>query len=104
MKTNYSKFMKKNHQMTKSEPQPEAVIEEVVDIPEETVEEEKKFGIVECEQLYLRKEANKESEPVTILKKNEELVIVSEDDPEWYEVCTASGQEGFCKKKFIKAK
>lgn len=67
----------------------------------ENAKDETKMGKVICGKLYLRSKPSAEGEEITILNKDEELMIVSEEE-EWYEVYTAAGQEGFCKKEFIK--
>lgn len=67
----------------------------------ENAKDETKMGKVICRKLYLRSKPSTESKEVTILNKDEELMVVSEKE-EWYEVYTAAGQEGFCKKEFIK--
>lgn len=71
------------------------------DVAVEQIEDKTQMGKVICGRLYLRSEPSSDSESITILNKDEELMIVSEDDPEWYSVYTAAGQEGFCKKEFI---
>lgn len=59
------------------------------------------MGYVLVRKLYLRSEPTLDSEVVTILNQNDELMIISEDS-DWCNVYTASGQEGFCKKEFIR--
>lgn len=68
---------------------------------EETVKEI--IGIItDCLKLNIRKTPDKDSEIVAIATCLEELRIdpsASTDD--WYAVCTVSGIEGFCMKKFV---
>lgn len=68
---------------------------------EETVEEI--IGVVtDCLRLNIRKEPNKDSDVVVIVACLDELKIdpdASTDD--WYAVCTVTGIEGFCMKKFV---
>lgn len=55
------------------------------------------------DKLYVRKEANVDSEPVGIVTKDDDLsidVIHSTDD--FYKVYTSNGLEGYCVKKFVK--
>lgn len=55
------------------------------------------------DKLYVRKEANVDSEPVGIVTKNDDLsidIIHSTDD--FYKVYTSNGLEGYCIKKFVK--
>lgn len=61
------------------------------------------IGVVtDCLKLNIRKEPNKDSDVVVIVTCLEELKIdldASTDD--WYAVCTVTGIEGFCMKKFV---
>ena len=61
------------------------------------------IGVVtDCLKLNIRKEPNKDSDVVVIVTCLEELKIdpdTSTDD--WYAVCTVTGIEGFCMKKFV---
>lgn len=73
----------------------------------ETVEEKVLMGtIYNCDRVYVRSAANKDSEPLTDLHKdNEVLVTGTSNDSEnvgWYKVCTATGIEGYIMSKFVK--
>lgn len=61
------------------------------------------IGVVtDCLKLNIRKEPNKDSDVVVIVTCLDELKIdldASTDD--WYAVCTVTGIEGFCMKKFV---
>ena len=61
------------------------------------------FGVVTgCQRLNIRAEPTKESVVVTIVTCLDELKIDPDNSTdEWYAVCTASGVEGFCMKKFV---
>ncbi len=79
------------------------------EIPEDIrVEEvvEDIIGVVtDCLKLNIRKEPNKDSDVLVVVTCLDELKIdpdASTDD--WYAVCTASGIEGFCMKKFVAVK
>lgn len=55
------------------------------------------------DKLYVRKEANVDSEPVGIVTKDDDLsidVVNSTDD--FYKVYTSNGLEGYCVKNFVK--
>ncbi len=85
------------------------VLVDSTEIPEDIkVEEvvEDIIGVVtDCLKLNIRKEPNKDSDVVVIVTCLDELKIdpdASTDD--WYAVCTASGIEGFCMKKFVAVK
>lgn len=70
----------------------------------ETVEEVAEvFGVVtDCLRLNIREEPTKDSAVVTIVTCLDELKIDPDNSTdEWYAVCTASGVEGFCMKKFV---
>lgn len=62
-------------------------------------------GIVDCEKLYVRKEATINSEPLAIINKSEEVSIdLNESTEDFYKVHTTSEVEGYCMKKFINVK
>lgn len=70
----------------------------------ETVEEVAEvFGVVtDCLRLNIREEPTQDSAVVTIVTCLDELKIDPDNSTdEWYAVCTASGVEGFCMKKFV---
>lgn len=68
-----------------------------------STEEVEMFGVVtDCLKLNIREKPDKNSGIVTVVTCLTELKI----DPtmstgDWYAVCTASGIEGFCMKKFV---
>lgn len=104
--TNYSKPAKKA-------PQPEVPTEvnEVVDAPKTDtpiVPEPKKplIGIVaNCFSLNVRTGPSKDSDVICeILSKSEVEIDESESSEDFYKICTASGVEGFCMKKFIEVR
>lgn len=71
---------------------------------EETVEEDDtKLGKVDCDLLNIRPEANTNGDPVTQVKRGEELLIMSglDDRSDWYYICTAAGIEGYVMKRFV---
>lgn len=70
----------------------------------ETVEEVAEvFGVVtDCLRLNIREKPTKDSTVVTIVTCLDELKIDPDNSTDdWYAVCTASGVEGFCMKKFV---
>ena len=70
----------------------------------ETVEEVAEvFGVVtDCLRLNIREEPTKDSVVATVVTCLDELKIDADNSTdEWYAVCTASGVEGFCMKKFV---
>lgn len=111
--TNYNKMSKKRDEETKEILEkideiipPKAEVEEIVEPEPEVVVEPEPMpieGVVSgCDQLYVRSEASIESEPLGIIKHGTNLRIYeSESTEDFYSVCTESGLEGFCMKKFI---
>lgn len=78
-------------------PVEEPVVEEVI------VAETKRGVITDCAKLNVRSEPSREADVVCIIDATTDLVIYEEESTEdFYKVCTASGAEGFCMKKFIK--
>lgn len=85
------------------------ILDDSIDITEDQpvvkTDEEKRelYGVVtNCLRLNIRKTPDKDSEVVVIATCLDELRVdptASTDD--WYAVCTASGMEGFCMKKFV---
>ena len=81
-------------------------VEESTNEIEETKEEvtEEVIGkIIEFEKLYIRKEANKYSEPVGIVTDKDYLSIdIMHSTDDFYKVITSNGLEGYCVKEFVK--
>ena len=65
---------------------------------------ESKIGIVvDCLRLNLRSEPSTDSEVIRTIDSSAELVVYeNESTDEFYKVCLADGNEGYCMKKFIK--
>lgn len=114
--TNYNKISKKHNKETEELlekideiiPQAAEVEDPVEEIVEEIVEESVPEpmpveGVVSgCEKLYVRSEASTESEPLGVIKCDTNVRIYeSESTDDFYSVCTETGLEGFCMKKFI---
>lgn len=86
--TNYNKMSNKD-----------VVENEVEPVAEPIVEVE---GRVNCRKLYLRSEADVESEPLRILSDGTLVrVYLTTSTDAFYHVCTVNGLEGFCMKPFI---
>ena len=66
----------------------------------------KMMGIViNCQKLNVRERPNVDSKVVTVVTYLDELEVNEcEFDNDWYAVCTATGIEGFCMKKFVAVK
>lgn len=107
---NYSRFSSnKFNQQNNELKQPvaeEPVLqdEEGNKVLEETLELEVKKGrVFNCDLLYLRSDANKESDSLAILSRNEEVeVFIKESTNDFYKVKTSSDIYGYCMKQYIK--
>lgn len=52
--------------------------------------------------VYLRKGPDKSFDYLTVIKKDEELLIdLTDYYMDWYNVCTSTGVEGYVMKKFV---
>lgn len=72
---------------------------ETVKIPETVI------GMVSgCAKLNVRAEANLFSDVVCVLDNMSEIMInVDKSDKDWFYICTVSGIEGYCMRKFVEA-
>lgn len=61
------------------------------------------IGVVtDCLKLNIREKPTKDSRVVTVVTCLDELEIdMGDSNDGWYAVCTATGIEGFCMKKFV---
>ncbi len=57
--------------------------------------------IIGADEVYVRKEPNKESEPITSVKKDVEFLVYELEDGEFTKICLSSGIEGYMMTKFI---
>ena len=89
----------------------EGVVEEHITEPEvivpnieDGVENNEVIGKISgFEKLYVRKESNKDSEPVGIVTDKDDLSIdLSHSTDTFYKVITSNGLEGYCVKEFVK--
>ena len=89
----------------------EEVVEEHITEPEiivpnieDSVENNEVIGKISgFEKLYVRKESNKDSEPVGIVTDKDNLSIdLSHSTDTFYKVITSNGLEGYCVKEFVK--
>ena len=88
----------------------EEVTEEVTDqeviVPsiDNNVENNEIIGKINgFKNLYVRKEASKDSEPVGIVTDKDDLSIdVARSTDDFYKVITSNGLEGYCVKEFVK--
>ena len=74
----------------------EPVVTEIVQTPDN--------GVVNCERLNVRKRPSKDAEVLCVINKNDKIKLLNEQNEEFIKICTASGIEGYCMKKFINVK
>lgn len=61
--------------------------------------------VTDCMRLYVRKEPSADGEVVTVIDcLSKVMVDIDASTDEFYKVCTASGAEGFCMRKYIALK
>ena len=60
--------------------------------------------VVGCAKLNVRKEPNLFADIVCALNVQSEIEIdVEKSDKDWFYICTATGIEGYCMRKFVEA-
>lgn len=112
--TNFSKHFKNNNQneikrepITEFEELTDEEINELneTDVIDVNVEETTEGYITNCKKLYVREKADKNSDHLCIIGESDKVLIDLEKSTEdFYKVCTTSGVEGYCMKKFISIK
>lgn len=61
--------------------------------------------VVNCAKLNVREEPSANAEVVCVLDVMSEIKIdASKSDNEWFKICTATGVEGYCMRKFVDAR
>lgn len=111
-KKNYNKMFNPNPEPVVETPVIDEVVEEIVDPvevevepePEPVVENVQLGKVVDCAQLNVRTKPSLSAELATDrpLKRNTELMIYPDESTEdFYKICTESGINGYCLKKFI---
>lgn len=87
-------------EVTEEVTEPEVIVPSI----ENNVENNEVKGKVSgFENLYVRKEASKDSEPVGIVTDKDDLSIdVAHSTDDFYKVITSNGLEGYCVKEFVK--
>lgn len=106
---NYNQMSKKNYDKTETIEQVEQVeipVETPVETksvePVEPIKPEPIEGTVNCEKLNVRSDSTIDSDPVGVINRDSKVFIYeNESTDEFYKVCTATGLEGYCMKKFI---
>lgn len=87
-------------ELTEESTEPEVIVPNI----EDGVENNEVIGKISgFEKLYVRKEANKDSEPVGIVTDKDDLSIdIIHSTDKFYKVITSNGLEGYCVKEFVK--
>lgn len=109
---NYSNYSKNNETEEVMTPPVEEEVTETVDTveqpkvkepAEEPVPVNKTGMVTDCAKLNVRKNPNTNSEVLCVIEAASKVVIDEENSTGgFYKVCTESGVEGYCMKKFIK--
>ena len=80
-------------------PATEPVVEDVVEV---VIPKAKEAVVVDCAKLNVRVEPSSDAEVVGQINASTKLeVYEDESTDEFYKICTHSGVEGYCMKKFI---
>lgn len=80
----------------------EIVNSETVEVNNVEVPETTNGVVTGCAKLNVRKEPSKEAEVLCVINELSAVVVTVEESTEdFYKVCTPSGIEGYCMKKFI---
>ena len=87
-------------EVTEEVTEPEVIVPSI----ENNVENNEVKGKVSgFENLYVRKEASKDSEPVGIVTDKDDISIdITHSTDDFYKVITSNGLEGYCVKEFVK--
>lgn len=105
---NYTNYNKPANQAPRPEPQEPVTntVEPVQKVEEVAKPKNPITGVVaNCFSLNVRTGPSKDSDVICeILSKSEVEIDESESSEDFYKICTASGVEGFCMKKFIEVR
>ncbi len=92
-----------------AEPVVEPVVEQAVEQaikPVETVTPQKTIEgvVVNCAKLNVRAKPSVDGDIVCVLNVASEIEIdIDNSTYDWFKICTASGVEGYCMRKFVEA-
>ena len=107
---NYSKPANNKVEKTEPEVRTENLEDEVLVSETDTeIQEAKKKvevvisgKIIDCDFLNVREQASVDANVVCLIGKDDEVMInKNESTEDFYKVCTATGIEGYCMKRFI---
>lgn len=77
------------------------------EIPNEVSTNNKIGSVKNAKAVYVRKEPNKESEPLGVIYENSEVTVdlnETDESSDFYKVITQDNIQGYCMKKFIEIK
>lgn len=102
---NYHEFSNELNDFVPME-ETESIEVEEEEVSDDSVETLDDYDIVEAKvgesRCYLRAEASKDSDSLSILEPGDELMVdLQESNYEWVYVCTASGKEGYVMKHLV---
>lgn len=102
-KINYNKMFEEPVQVEHFDDIVEEVTEMLDFAPEPEPRPVTAVGVVDCKnKLNLRVEPDANANIIKILDKGAEVLIYTEESTaDFYKVCTESGLEGYCMKKFV---
>lgn len=95
-----NEVLETTEEVTEEVTEPEVIVPSI----EDGVENNEVIGKISgFEKLYVRKEADKNSEPVGIVTDKDDLSIdLNHSTDTFYKVITSNGLEGYCVKEFVK--
>lgn len=110
-KHNYSKYSNNNYKKQHDVVEETPVVEEPVVAPAPEVEVEQpqvvapvEGKVVDCAKLNVREKPAADAAVVRVIDVDTTVIIdVEKSTDEWFHVCTATGVEGYCMRKFVKA-
>lgn len=100
---NYNKFYKKDINEQEIETNTQLIYEnepESRDFAEEKNDGPFYAKVANCNKVYLREQADKDSQWIKILEKDDDILIEEWNDY-WYKATTNSGCDGFIMKDFV---
>ena len=110
---NYNNYSKPaNNKVEKTEPEVRTEnLEDEIPVSETDTEVQETKGevevaisgkVVDCDLLNVREQASVDANVVCLISKYDEVMInKNESTEDFYKVCTATGIEGYCMKRFI---
>ena len=110
---NYNNYSKPaNNKLEKTEPEvrtenpkdeiPVSETDTEIQEAKEKVEIVVSGNVIDCDFLNVREQASVDANVVCLISKYDEVMInKNESTEDFYKVCTATGIEGYCMKRFI---